>query len=38
MIITYSYLLNPKETFESESNSIILGRPSPRQPVDLDPG
>ena len=37
MTITYSYPPNPKETFESESNSIILGRPSPGQPVDLDP-
>ena len=36
MVITYSYLSGSPQRFESESNSIILGRLWRDQPVDLD--
>jgi adenylate cyclase len=36
MLITYSYLSGPLQRFESEADTIILGRLWRNQPVDLD--
>jgi pSer/pThr/pTyr-binding forkhead associated (FHA) protein len=36
MIIAYSYSSGPTKKFASESDSLVIGRPSARQTVDLD--